>query len=285
MDIRDKADPDHEDLTGLNFLRDNPLMVFRRHHRTGLRSHVIEVIPVAEVEKERNGVKKNGGWIFPKARPVGMLRIFKHRFGDLAQVLGEIRRVRLVETYLKSEYAALSTEIVADYRFEEEREIVLCGFQTYVPGRVLDPWRDLTLEKLSPFNPHDPFDLPLAPEDWRQNLAKNVAGFVDRIFHMIRQSAHIPDLAGVGNLMATPMGKVKLVDINNISPVRLTPEIRLDDKGYPVTDRSVEALYLLENRLLERRDVMNRPLYRAFLSPGRREKIQSLAAGFPDRVF
>ena len=116
---------------------------------------------------------------------------------------------------------------------------------------------------------------------WREKTAQSLAGFVESVVRMVRRGGHIPDLAGVGNLMITPGGRVVLVDINNVSPVVFDDKIRLDDKGYPVTDRSVEALYLLETRLLGREKAKNRSLYRTFLTSGRMAAVLKLAAGFP----
>ena len=90
----------------------------------------------------------------------------------------------------------------------------------------------------------------------------------------------IPDLAGIGNLILTPEARIKLVDINNVTSVDYGPEIYLDDRGYPATDKSVEVLALLEREMLGRTLPLDNRLYAHFLDPQRRREVTRL-----ERVF
>lgn len=56
---------------------------------------------------------------------------------------------------------------------------------------------------------------------------------------MVAEAGHIPDLAGAGNLIITGTADIRLVDINDISPISLDSSIYLDEKGYPVCDKSI----------------------------------------------
>ena len=87
-------------------------------------------------------------------------------------------------------------------------------------------------------------------------------------------------LAGVENLLITHTGDIKLVDINNISKVTFEPTISIDDKGYPVCDKSIEALSLLEQKLLARPIDMRETIYRAFLDPQRMKDVKALEKEF-----
>jgi len=91
---------------------------------------------------------------------------------------------------------------------------------------------------------------------------------------MIVEKAHVPDLAGVGNLVMVPSGEIKLVDMNNISRVAFDSDIQLDDRGYPVCDKSIEALSLLESKLLGRPVDTSEAIYRHFLDPQRLRAVQ-----------
>ena len=91
---------------------------------------------------------------------------------------------------------------------------------------------------------------------------------------MVAEVRHVPDLAGAGNLVVTKAGQIKLVDINNISPVVYDVDIRLDDKGYPVCDKSIEALALLEQKITGQAIDAQEALYRFFLAPERRQRVK-----------
>ena len=85
----------------------------------------------------------------------------------------------------------------------------------------------------------------------------------------ITNSGYIPDLSGVGNLILTAEGCVKLVDINNITAVTTDDTIPLDDKGYPACDRSIQVLALLEQKILHRNHMADDPLYARHLNAQR----------------
>jgi hypothetical protein len=51
-------------------------------------------------------------------------------------------------------------------------------------------------------------------------------------------------------------------------------EIRLDDKGYPVCDKSVEALSLVEMKMLGRFIDLQDRIYQFFLDPDRKRQVQ-----------
>ena len=97
---------------------------------------------------------------------------------------------------------------------------------------------------------------------------------------MIIESGHIPDLAGAGNLIITDNGAIRLVDINNISRVVFDASVYLDEKGYPVADKSIEALSLIEKKLLGRSLESADPVYGHFLAPARRERVRADEPGF-----
>ncbi len=90
----------------------------------------------------------------------------------------------------------------------------------------------------------------------------------------------IPDLAGVGNLIMTPLGIVKLVDINNISRLSMDHHIPIDDKGYPVSDKSIQALFQIETKILGRPEDPVDSLYCFFLDPRRMADVRQLETAF-----
>jgi hypothetical protein len=59
------------------------------------------------------------------------------------------------------------------------------------------------------------------------------------------------------------------VDINNISRVSFDKAVHLDDRGYPVCDTSIEALFLFEKGLLNKSISDEEHLYKTFLDPQR----------------
>ncbi|RLI48080.1 MAG: hypothetical protein DRP09_21780, partial [Candidatus Thorarchaeota archaeon] len=99
---------------------------------------------------------------------------------------------------------------------------------------------------------------------------------IQKLKQMILQANRVPDLVGVGNLILTRSGNIKLVDINNISKVSFDRTIPVDDRGYPVCDKSIEALSLLEQKLsgrpLDGKDV----IYNTFLDPERMKEVNAL---------
>ncbi len=232
-DIRDMRTLDHRDVVALNFVRKDSPYIFRRHFRQGLRSHVLEVLLRSDVEQEQRGYLSRGLRRFPAARPVRMLRIFRRRFSEAAQVLEEIRRLRILEAYLPPDLLARSEEFIVDYRSDGGPQLLLCGLQEAVFGEILDPW-----------------NLPLCgAARVSADLVRHAGRFVAGAKKMILEAGLIPDIAGVGNLFATRDGRIKLVDINNVSRLPADSRIPLDDRGYPACDKSIEALARIEEHL------------------------------------
>jgi hypothetical protein len=102
-----------------------------------------------------------------------------------------------------------------------------------------------------------------------QRFQKKVEAFIAGAKKMIMETRHVTDFAGVANLLVTAQGDIKLVDINNICEVSFGPDIVLDDKGYPVCDKSIEAIWMLEKGLLGTPVDDTDPLYKRFLDPQR----------------
>ncbi len=287
-DIREKPVIDHQDVIDLNFIRPSARHVFRRHFRQGLRSHVMEVLAADDVAAEIRGVVENGVRMYPRARPRKMLRIFRSRFPDVRTAVEEISRVKIAEIHLTPLFIARSQEFLVTYRCNGRADILLCGLQEYVEGWVLDPWRpfiaDAARERFESLR-NDPADgRRAAPDAPCRTFLSSVAAFIANTRRMIRETGHIPDIAGVGNLIVQPSGNVKLVDINNI--IRLSPgdAIQVDDKGYPAADKSVEALSILERSLTGKPADDGDDLYRRFLRPERMKKVAALDAAFHDAI-
>ncbi len=283
-DIRDIQYITPASIQKLNFVRSSPSYTLRRHYRQGLRSHILEILDPSDVALEKNGVELDGIRWFPRAKPKMMFRIFRTRLKSLEDGLEEIERVRIVERYLAPNFMAVSTECIVDYRKPVGRELLLCGFQEFMEGVVLDPWTVLETDELlsSLYEAcRTGNDANLLPRKaWFAAIKKNGNRFVGNIKRMITQTGHIPDLAGVGNLILTPMGGIRLVDINNISPIAFANSIPTDEKGYPVCDKSVEALSLIERKIVGHPVDMNEKLYEWFLAPGRREAVKEKEARF-----
>lgn len=286
-DIRDKATITHDDVLGLNFIKQAVPYYFRRHYRQGLRSHIMEIVDPADMELEQKGTIIEGIRWFPKAIPLKMLRIFRSRFKALTHVQEETKRVKLVESYLAPAYLARSSEIVVDYKSPDGRDILLCGLQEYVEGEIIDPWsilgNDSLLGEVYDSRIKDDESLVTSRDQWIRRARNQAANFIEKIKQMIMEAHHIPDLAGVGNLLIQRSGLIKLVDINNISPVAFDAEIRLDDKGYPVCDKSIEALALLEQKIVGGTTDKKEPVYRTFLDPQRRRDVKALEEIFHRR--
>lgn len=261
-DIRELAALGHEHVAGLNFVRGQGELVFRRHFRSGLRSHVMEVLAAADVALERHGRLQDGVLRFPRAQPRAMLRLFRARFATAAQAVEEIRRLRQVERCLGRDQVALSNEFLVSYRHAGATAILLCGLQQYVAGEPLDPWLESLAQALD--------------SAARAGLTRFVAG----VKRLIVEAGLIPDLAGAGNMLITARGEIKLVDINNIAPVRFQAQIPLDDRGYPVCDKSMEALFRLECCGRPAPELEAEPLYRFFLAPPRRAAVAEIHRRF-----
>jgi hypothetical protein len=280
IDPRDKPGLSHEDVLSLNFIKDSEAYLFRRHYRSGLRSHIMEMLRPSEVKAEKRGIPANGFRFFPKAKPRKMLRIFKTRFSGLRAAQEEIRRVKIVEKFLAPEYMAMSSEFLVELRDAEKKELLLCGVQEYVAGEVLDPWgamgRSHILSLYERMCGASASGQSPEPSDlWLEEMMSKAQEFVSRIKTMITDSGHVPDLAGVGNLILAPSGHIRLVDINNISMVLFGSAVPLDDRGYPVCDKSIEALSLLEQDLLGQPLDPSDPIYMHFLAPQRRREVQA----------
>jgi hypothetical protein len=278
-DIRDKATLDHADVAALNFVNSSAPYVYRRYFRQGLRSHIMEILDPSDVLTEQTGALKDGVRWFPKAVPRKMFRIFRTRLKTLDDALKEIARVRLVEHYLAPDFMATSTECIVEYHGPAGRDLLLCGFQEYVPGDILDPWSALDAVDL-PTALYEAFQdrggaLTVPRDEWIDTVRQKAARFIESIKRMITEARHIPDLAGTGNLILTGAGNIRLVDINNISPAVFESTIRLDEQGYPVCDKSVEALCLLEAKILGRPVDADEDMYRLFLDPHRRRAVKA----------
>ncbi|HDZ91788.1 MAG: hypothetical protein JRJ09_01410 [Deltaproteobacteria bacterium] len=279
-DIRDRPRLGHSDVVELNFIREGKFL-FRRHHRTGLRSHIMEVLRPGDVAAEKEGMIRDGLRWFPRAVPVKMLRIFRTRFSTLRDAEIELTRVKVVGRYLGPEYMARSDEFLVDYEVDGGYEPLLCGLQEYVDGEILDPWGPLDSEYLTTlFRRIGPGGGREEARMWKQNVRKRAEKALERIGRMIREAGLVPDLAGVGNLLMTPGGNMKLVDINNISRVSLENRIPLDDRRYPACDKSIQAFSLLEQKLLQRPVDMGDPVFSTFLDPERMREVQSIEIEF-----
>jgi hypothetical protein len=277
QDIRDKPSIRHDDVVGLNFIKATCPYFFRRHFRQGLRSHIMEILKQADVEMENRGTVVDGLRWFPRAKPTHMLRIFRTRLASIDNALAEIKRVKKVENYLGSDFIAASSEFLVDYHGPGGASIMLCGFQVYVEGEILEPWGLLGGDRLLS-SLYESLHRATACSDahrnqWIKDARQKAAVFVGKIKQMIAEAGYIPDLAGAGNLVVPKTGEIRLVDINNISPVVFDSEIRLDDKGYPVCDKSVEALSLVETKILGRSIDHQDRIYRFFLDPDRKRRV------------
>jgi hypothetical protein len=284
QDIRDMPFIGHDDVIALNFIRNPCPYVFRRHFRQGLRSHIMEVLKPAHIQKEAAGTVIDGHRWYPRARPLRIFRIFRTRLKTLANALDEIGRVKILEYYLAPVFLARSEEFIVDYAGPDGRDILLCGFQEFVEGEILDPWSALDPAGLMA-TMYDRLRGGRAPSDpdkarWIDAARAMAALFIVRIKQMIAEKKHLPDLAGVGNLVMVASGEIKLVDLNNISGVALDADILLDDRGYPVCDKSIEALALLERNLLNRPVDTGEAIYRKFLDPQRMKDVRDLEAAF-----
>lgn len=283
-DIRDKPYITHDDVVGLNFINPSPPYVFRRHYRQGLRSHVMELLHPGDVELETTGTLIDGHRRFPKATPHKIFRLFRTRLQIPQEALTEIERVKIVENYLAPEYLARSNEFIVDYLGPNGHELMLCGLQEYVSGEIVDPWNLLNGEQFLNALCHE-LGAATGPSDtlrrrWHEHTRRQASRFVSRIKQMIHETEYIPDLAGLGNMIMMPSGRIKLVDINNISRVHFDTTIRLDDRGYPVCDKSIEALAMLERKILGHPIDGNDAIYRTFLTARRMEEVAALERQF-----
>ncbi len=279
QDIRDQAYLTESQVLKLNFINDSSHYIFRKYYRSGLRSHIFEILLAEDVLKETHGEITEGIRMFPRANPKKMLRILRNRFKNKEAIFQEIKKYQLLLKFLGPDFIAESEEFIVDYTGTGKSQIVLCGLQEYIEGEILDPW-GLGGKKflLDLFKSSTCRDSQLAA---RVKKARgNIAIFVKKIRQMISDTGYIPDLAGFGNLILTIEGNLKLVDINNIVEIKLNNSIPIDDKGYPSCDVSVEVLSLLEKNILQKNIQMDDPLYQFFLSPERKIKVKALEKQF-----
>jgi len=283
-DVRDKLYLNQEDVLQLNFIRDPGVYIYRRHYRQGLRSHILEVLSQEDVEKEKNGVIIDGAKWYPRAEPLKMLRIFRTRFNNLQEAEEEIERVKTIESYLGPDNFAKSDEFLVDYELNGKRELILCGLQEFIQGAILDPWDQLDDSHLLSILRRISFetfeDAESIGDSWVREVREKSETFIGKVKKMILEAEHVPDLAGIGNLLLTPTGEIKLVDINNISRVSFESSIRIDDRGYPVCDKSIESLSLLEQGLLQRPLPQDDTIYKTYLEPSRMEEVKVLEKEF-----
>lgn len=279
QDIRDRTHLSGEDIKALNFIKGSGKYTFRKYYRSGLRSHIFEVLLSADLEKEISGELVDGIRVYPRAAPVKMFRIFRQRFMDPDSIFREIKKYNLLLTWLGREFIAASQEFIVDYRGTGSSQILLCGLQEYVEGDILDPWRLFETGCLSDMFKARGYD-PGRTKQCMAVLTDRTACFVKRIRDMINRTGFIPDLAGNGNLIVTPDGYLKLVDINNI--VRITPDdiIRIDDKGYPSCDVSIQVLAILEQVILGHTIRVDDPFYGVFLTSERRRTVKDFERAF-----
>jgi len=293
-DIRERPYLSHQDVLKLGFVRDPGVFFFRKHYRTGLRSHIMEVLDPADVEKETTGVEVDGMMLYPQAEPLKMLRIFRTRFETLSDAEEELKRVKIVQTYLAPDHVARSQEFLVDYTVQGRRQMLLCGLQEYVKGEVLEPWSHLDKAYLASLardmGSETGEDRGVTNSRWFLSVQEKTENLVSKLKQMVVEAGHIPDLAGVGNLILTRSGKIKLVDINNISNVSFDATIPLDDRGYPVCDKSIRVISLLEEKLLGRSVGEDDPIYKTFVRPERIKEVKALEEKFhlsmqPDNAF
>ncbi|MBU1341495.1 MAG: hypothetical protein KKE44_00900 [Proteobacteria bacterium] len=278
-DIRDQDCLSGNEIQKLNFVKTSGRYVFRKYYRSGLRSHIFEVLLAKDVLKETQGEMTDGILMFPRARPKKMFRILRNRFKAKEAVFNEIKKYTLLLNALGPDLIAESEEFIVDYTGTGTHQIVLCGLQEYIEGEILDPWRLFGKNYLNNL-----FDATLLTASRHRSVVetarKNIARFVKKTRQMISQKGYIPDLAGIGNLVLTPEGDLKLVDINNIVEIKLDDSIRIDDKGYPSCDVSVHVLSILERDILQKDICMDDPLYRLFLSKKRKRQVKALEKTF-----
>jgi hypothetical protein len=287
-DVREKSSLNHEAVVSLNFIRDSDIYVFRRHYRQGLRSHIMEVLKSMDVARERTGIEIDGIKWFPRAKPTRMLRIFRTKFKRLEEAIEEIGTVKIIEKYLGPNHIAASNEFLVDYMVRGKRDFLLCGLQEYVEGEVLDPWGLITRTHLAGLlvrmNKGSGDRSETSAERWIQKVRIGAERFIENVKRMILEAEYIPDLAGVGNILLTPAGDIKLVDINNVSKVSFESRIEVDDKGYPVCDTSIKALSLLEQKVLDRSIDMEETIYHTFLDAQRMKEVKFLQDQFDSFV-
>ena len=218
-----------------------------------------------------------------------MFRVFRAKFETFEEAWAEVERVKIVSEYLAPEFMAHSYECIVEYHGPHGSELMLCGFQEYIEGDIIDLWTILDAESLLPVIYKTMRDrgvaMPLSSAEWVADAREKGSQLIGRLKRMITHSGHIPDLAGVGNLIITPNGEICLVDINNISTVYSDSTIPLDEKGYPACDKSVEALSLIEQKIVGQPIDMEEKLYKQFLTSQRKNLAQEKAELFSEKFL
>ena len=244
----------------------------------------MEVLDRQDVVKQANGERINGVLFFPWANPIKILRIFRSGFNSKEEVFEEIKKLKIVEKYLPPDSYAKSIEFIVDYIRDGTPNLVLCGLQDYIEGEALNPWKlnkkNNLAELFNRMKVARHHLLEMTMEQFIQRVKKNVKIFIQSTKKMILEANYVPDFAGVENLILTPSGNIKLVDINNISKVSFESPISLDDKGYPVCDKSIEAISMLEQALFEKVFDKTEKIYRIFLDPQRMKEVKALEEKF-----
>lgn len=278
-DIRDKAYLTGSEVLKLNFVNDSGLYIFRKYYRSGLRSHIFEILTIEDVLKETKGEITDGIRLFPRAKPKKIFRILRNRFKNKEAIFHEINKYKLLLKSLGPDLIAKSEEFIVDYTGTGTRQLVLCGLQEFIEGEILDPWSFFGKGYLlSLFKSTKSQDYQL--NTLVQKTHRNIAKFVKKTRQMIRDTGYIPDLAGLGNLVLTRDGGLKLVDINNILKIKLNDSIPIDDKGYPSCDVSIQVLSILEWAISQKNIPKNDPLYRFFLTRDRIKNVKALEKKF-----
>ena len=287
-DIREKQYIDTWAIQGLNFINPRGEYVFRHFHRQGLRSRIVGILRSEDVKMETQGVLQNGIFTFPTARPIKILRIYRGRFSSLQVPFQSIRRVQTLERYLGEVNCALSTEFLVSYKHAGIYKCLWCGLQEYIHGLGLDPWGFFDLSTLVEYcqksAPGEDSVLMPQQEGMYTRIRTRAQNFVDKIKLLIGKTGLVPDLAGGNNLILTPGGDLKLVDINNITQIPSDSRIPVDDYGYPVTDKSIEALSRLEAKILNRFPDSREDIYSRFLDKQRMQEVSALEKQFYENL-
>ncbi len=279
INIRNKKNLTENDIRALNFINASSLYRFRKYYRSGLRSHIFEVLLADQLEQEITGTIENGIRVFPRALPQKMFRIFRNQFSNLDEIFNEIKKYNLLLSILGPEFIAISEEFIVDYTDTENSRILLCGLQEYINGEILDPWKifdDTYLDQLYSFFTKPDNTL----KSFVSTARKNIDIFTKKIRELVTKHNYIPDLAGIGNLLVTPTGQLKLVDINNIVGVHFKDSIPLDDKGYPSCDVSIQVLFMLETKLLGKTVSPEDTLFQFFHTTDRMNRVKTLEKKF-----
>ena len=287
-DIRDRPSLRHDDILNLNFIQSPGGYFYRRHYRAGLRSHIMEVLKRGDWEQEERGVTKDKLTWFPRAKPIKMLRLFRTPFRNLDEAEEELRRVKVILSYLGPNHLATSEEFLVSYQVLGHTELLLCGLQEYVDGEILDPWTRFDNDHLAflftRIDPDNQKNRFMETDQWIRTVRKKAEHFIKKIKEMILETNHVPDLAGIGNLLLTRNGDIKLVDINNVSNVSFGNTIQLDDRGYPVCDKSIEALFRLEQAFVGPSIPGESNIYRVFLDPQRLKEVNEIQDAFHEAM-